>query len=409
MKKYILIALIAIGCKKTSTTNNNPSLPDKISGFVQKGPFTAGSSLTLFELNNQLVPTGRVFNTQTSNNQGNFEFNTNGLESRYCIIKADGYYFNEDQAFISNSQLTLYAICDVGDTATNINVNVLTHLIKPRIEYLLKNGRNFQAAKMQAQAELLQVFGLTRPGIIPFENLDITKTGDDNALLLAVSLILQGTNYSMPWGNFDGAFSERLTTIADDIKSDGVLNNDALLYRLLNNSFLINETSVHQNLINRYGQFGQTVADLDLRRYVDSFITQTSFRLDGNAFYFPDKVYDDHYNILRLTDNDFHSSSTQPNTSTLLMNVYVPLNKSLSVKIEETDSLSHPTGWISQLYNVGGAGNWIDITATHSKWIVFPPLTSQYHIDLANGHSYRLKYFMNGSATPGIDRVISVH
>ena len=409
MKKYLLIILIAIGCNKVDTATTNQPIPDDISGVVQKGPFVAGSSLTLFELDNQFTPTGRVFNTQTSDNKGSFQFNTTGLNSRYCILKADGYYFNEDQAFISNSQLTLYSLCDVGDTATKLNVNVLTHLIKPRIEYLIQNGSSFQNAKTQAQAELLNVFRLTKPGIKSFENLDITKSGDDNAILLAISLILQGTNYSIPFGNFDGGFSERLTDLANDIKTDGVLNNDVLLYWLLNNSFLINESIVYSNLSNRYSQLGQTIANLDVRKYIDSFITQTSFHLDGNSIYFPDKVYDQHYNILRLTDFNFHSSSSQPNTSTLLMNVYVPLNTSLSVKIEEIDSLSHPTGLISHLYNIAGSGGWIDITATHSKFVAFPQLSTQYHIDLANGYSYRVKYFVNGATTPTIDRIINVN
>ncbi|MEO6671680.1 MAG: hypothetical protein ABIN36_19505 [Ferruginibacter sp.] len=409
MKKYILIVLIALGCKKVNTpTNNNVTVPDEISGVVQKGPFTAGSSLTLFELDNQFNPTGSIFNTQVTDDKGTFVFNTTGLNSRYCILKADGYYFNEDQAFISNSPLTLYSLCDVADTATRFNVNVLTHLIKPRIEYLIQNGNTLQDSKKQAQAELLHVFGLSKPDIKAFENLDIIMPGDDNALLLAISLIVQGSNYSIPFGNFDGNFSELLTNIANDIKTDGVLNNDPLLYRLLNNSFLIRESAVHTNLSNRYSQLGQTIANLDIRKYVDSFITQTSLRLDGNSIYFPDKVYDSNYNILRLTDFDFYGNPSQPNISTLLMNVYVPLNTTLSVRIEEIDSLSHPTGLISNLYDIVGVGNSIDPTATHSKLVVFPNLSTLYHIDLAKGYSYKLKYFINGSTTPTIDREISV-
>ena len=91
------------------------------------------------------------------------------------------------------------------------------------------------------------------------------------------------------------------------------------------------------------------------------------------------------------------------------MNVYVPLHTSLSVKIEELDSLSHPTGLISNVYNIAGLGSWVDATATHSKLFNFPPLSTQYHIDLANGYSYKLTYFINGSSSPSIDRIISVH
>ncbi|HRQ71206.1 MAG TPA: hypothetical protein PLW78_12985, partial [bacterium] len=46
---------------------------DKITGFVQKGPFINGTSISLFELDENLVQTGKIYNTQITKNDGIFE------------------------------------------------------------------------------------------------------------------------------------------------------------------------------------------------------------------------------------------------------------------------------------------------------------------------------------------------
>ncbi|MFY9161422.1 MAG: hypothetical protein WAN96_02850, partial [Paludibacteraceae bacterium] len=50
----------------------------------------------------------------------------------------------------ANAQLTLNAIADLQDAAT-LNVNILSHLEKPRITYLMSLGNDFASAKTQAQ------------------------------------------------------------------------------------------------------------------------------------------------------------------------------------------------------------------------------------------------------------------
>ena len=82
MKKHLLfIALIILAitsCKKDLVQNApyvNPGgvSQNKISGFVQKGPFSVGSTITLQELLPSLSPTGRVFESQIKDNRGTFQ------------------------------------------------------------------------------------------------------------------------------------------------------------------------------------------------------------------------------------------------------------------------------------------------------------------------------------------------
>lgn len=82
-------------------------------GYVQKGPFIAGSSITISELSSDLQPTGRVFFTQIDNNTGKFELPNVELESRFVNLKADGFYFNERTGELSEAQLTLHSLVDI--------------------------------------------------------------------------------------------------------------------------------------------------------------------------------------------------------------------------------------------------------------------------------------------------------
>ena len=150
----------------------------------------------------------------------------------------------------ANAQLTLNAIADLQDAAT-LNVNILSHLEKPRITYLMSLGNDFASAKTQAQKEVLAIFGITKE-IPKAETLDITKTGDGNAILLAVSLMAQGFRT-------EAELSELLANICTDIREDGKLDNTTLGSKLLNDARLLNLAQVRANLEARYQALGVTV------------------------------------------------------------------------------------------------------------------------------------------------------
>ncbi len=70
--------------------------------------------------------------------------------------------------------ITLNALVDISGKS-DIDVNVLTHLEKPRVEYLMKSGMPFTDAKNQAQKEILNIFEITKNDMKASENLNIAE------------------------------------------------------------------------------------------------------------------------------------------------------------------------------------------------------------------------------------------
>ena len=75
-------------------------------------------------------------------------------------MSANGYYFNEVAGSLSNSALTLQALADLTE-GTSVNVNLMTHLERKRVEQLIDSGTTgFTGAKSQAQSEIMKIFGI---------------------------------------------------------------------------------------------------------------------------------------------------------------------------------------------------------------------------------------------------------
>jgi hypothetical protein len=288
MKKTIACSILLIslflGCKKVDNSNENtpitPIKKDKISGLVQKGPYINGTQIVMYVLDDKLAQTGKVFNTQITDNKGSFELNNVELSSKYVELSANGYYFNESSNAITTSQLQLYALTDVTDAST-INVNILTHLEKRRVEYLIKAGKTFNEAKTTAQKEILAIFGFTKDNMKPSESLDISASGDDNAILLAISLILQG-------GLSVGELSELLATISADIESDGVLS-DQLKLNLRSSAIALNLDQINSYLLGRFQTIGVTSSIPDFSKFVDLFISNLAQKPEISVLNYIDK------------------------------------------------------------------------------------------------------------------------
>jgi hypothetical protein len=248
-------------CNKTE--NDSTTIEKEyVSGYAQKGPFVNGSSVTISELNKDLNQTGKTYHTTISNNSGSFELKNIKLISQYTEFKVDGYYYNEISAQTSGGLLTLYAVADLQDISS-VNVNVLTHLEKPRVEYLIKQkGMSFVAAKKQAQKEVLAVFGFQ-----PEDHLSETLNLTSDAKLLAISCILQGY---LSTGDMLGLMAE----ISADIQEDGKLDNLALGSKLINNAISINAalSEIRNNISKKYTELGINVNIPDFENYVESFI-----------------------------------------------------------------------------------------------------------------------------------------
>lgn len=282
----LMLILSTFSCDKDDN-KTNISL-DKVSGFVQKGPYLNGTTITISELSSDLIPTGKNFNSQILDNKGSFEIKDVTLSSQYVELIANGFYYNEINNENSVAQLTLFALSDLVDKST-LNVNTLSHLEKMRVEYLISNGSSFIDAKKQAQSEILKIFEIKKSDIQESENLDISQSGDDNAILLAISVILQGYLSVAD-------LSELLANIGTDIREDGVLNSKTLGVTLINNAKVLKTTEIRDNLQNRYESLGLDVTVSDFEKYVKQFIDSTDFIATNNITY--PKKYNSQTNVL---------------------------------------------------------------------------------------------------------------
>ena len=74
MNKLLLLIVISLfmfsSCKKSEKSG---PINTQISGLVEKGPFVSGSKVTLIELDKDLNPTGKTYETETQNDEGFFE------------------------------------------------------------------------------------------------------------------------------------------------------------------------------------------------------------------------------------------------------------------------------------------------------------------------------------------------
>lgn len=258
-----LLLLISGSCKKEEPK----IIKEKVTGQVQKGPYINGTSVTMSELNESLGQTGNIFTTQIINNAGSFEIENISLTSGYVELSASGFYFDEVKGDLSVAPLNLLALSDIKDIST-VNVNILTHLEKQRVSYLIKQNKTFSEAKKTAQREILSIFGFSPGDINNSEMLDISVNNESNAILLAISTILQG-NRSV------GDLTELLANISNDIKDDGNLNDEALLTGLRNSTKELVLTSIRSNLEKRYQNLGVVATIPDFEKYVKAFLAFT--------------------------------------------------------------------------------------------------------------------------------------
>lgn len=284
IKYQILISLIFFNsCSQDIIPGNDSSgltenTTYSINGTIQKGPFISGSSIRIQELDENLLANGVVYETTTTDNSGSFTLN-NEISTRFVEVIATGFYFNEITGDLSNANITLRAIADLEETSV-VNINILTTLEKERIAYLYNSDNmSFSEAKLQAEEEILSIFSIDLESS-SFSSMDITKEGKSNAILLAITTILQ-------INNSEAQLSELISLINIDIKEDGLLNSQTIVDEISTNATIINTNSVISNLESRYDTLGITVNIPDFYDYIDS---------DNDGILNGDEIYDYHDN-----------------------------------------------------------------------------------------------------------------
>ncbi len=254
MKKLLtLFTLLAIsllaGCEDGGFDNIFSRSYD-INGAIQKGPFVQGSNITIQPLNKQLKPIGQMYTTQTTNDAGMFEMDD--VNSKYAEIIATGYYFDEVEGKISSGMLTLRSIADLKDN-TQTNVNLLTTLTYNRIKNLVtKEDKDISEAQSQAEKELFTTLGIPEelhPNV-SCGAMNISSNGDGNALLLAISAVVQE-------GRSVGELTEYISKFSFDFADDGSVSESTLnKFNLDGEHLFLFEERVRSNLNKRYENLG---------------------------------------------------------------------------------------------------------------------------------------------------------
>ncbi|MGB3589794.1 MAG: hypothetical protein WBA23_24815, partial [Tunicatimonas sp.] len=256
--------ILFLGCQEDEEPITPPvTSAIDLQGYVQKGPFINGTAITLSELDGNLVATGKNFTTQIADNRGAFSLKDIELESEFVQLQAEGFYFDEVKGEKSAAQLTLFALADVSDV-NSVNVNLISHLERNRVIYLMQEEElYFTTAKAQAQQEILTAFGIAQDSIGYSEQLDISQEGDQNAILLAVSAILQG-NGSV------AELSELSANFITDLREDGTLNSDVIQTKLKEQAKALDLPQIRQNLEDRYAEMGIEATIPNFEQYIDS-------------------------------------------------------------------------------------------------------------------------------------------
>jgi len=347
------MAIFLVSCIDDSNKTDVVPTTISVSGHVQKGPFINGTSVSISELKKDQTQTGKNYFAQILDNKGSFEINEVAFSSKYVELKADGFYFNEVTNEISSAQLTLYAISDVSNKTT-LNVNVLSYLEKSRIQYLISKGMDFEPAKIQAQTEILAIFSINLDDVSDSELLDISKSGEGNAALIAVSVILQG--YLTV-----AELSELLANISSDIREDGILTSELLGSQLMNSAKKLKLSEIRTNLEARYETLGQMVTVADFEKHVTNFIDSSNFEQTEKIEYPATGAYG--LNILSTENTDFP-------TADYSMKAILPIGFSLKVVVKGVDfgsysQQSENTGW--DLDFIGMEGDEFVYSYTSSK------------------------------------------
>jgi hypothetical protein len=390
----IFISLICVfcfaSCETTLVTKPvQPLKKDVFSGYVQKGPFVNGSSVTISELDTALNQTGRSYFTTIIDNSGSFEQKKIELISSFVQLKADGYYFNEVTGQLSSGQLTLYAVADIS-SVISANINVLTHLEKSRVEYLVsQKGLTFKEAKRQAQTEVLNVFSIKLAADSTSESLNLSTDGENNAVLLAVSCILQGQLSA-------AEMSQLMANISTDITTDGKLDSLSLGSRLLDNARFTNLATVRANLVVKYAELGLSQSVIpQFEKYVKQFMDSTTFKPKLLITY-PDAG---NYgaNVLNTKDSVFLLSQTYQSTMHhYSMKADLPIGTTLKIIMKKGvwvyGALPAPINWTVSTYNTP--------TQTQVFNVVESGKPNDIDLMFISAGIVTIEFYENGATTP---------
>jgi hypothetical protein len=320
-------------------------------------------------------------------------------------LTANGFYFNELYGVLSPATLSLQAISDLSKNE-KVNINVLTHMIKGRLETLVAGGKSFQQAKEQAQTELLNFLGVTEAFNTDFDKLDISQKSEYNAVLLAFSVILQRyTNFSNEYPMLTAELTQLLANLSNDFTPDGAITNQKLIDTLMYNISCHNLLDIRRNIELRYANLGHLDTIPDFEKYIAVFQEKYSQNL-VTEFIYPDSASPDPINVpnsqipnlLVKNDTIFKAFNTIP----LCIAAIIPLHSNLTIKFIGPNNNFN--------YVLGGIVSGWEVINNYPEGITFVSQRENQMMSLLfalnNPGEATVEYYENSSTMPTFSKKI---
>ena len=345
---FALIGMLAFA----SCTKEKAGGTFTFAGKVQKGPFVTGTTITVNELNTSLGQTGKAFTTAITSDDGSFSLSNIEMGSNLALLSGNGFYYNEVIGNLSTAPITLQAIADLNNEET-VNINVLTHITKARIEKLIGEGIGFADAKRKAEGEFQDFLGVTDHFSQGFEQMSIASSGDFNAMLLAFSVILQRpTHWEEAIPTLPAELTWLMTNLSTDFADNGAVDSETLVDTLLYNISMQDQTYIRRHLQDYYSGLGLDVDIPDFESYIRLF--QSAHEELVAEFIYPDEaspmpeIGGEVPNLLVKDATQFNGSGSY------VVAAITPLGKSLKVKVTGSVQLDLNNGWIVTESSNGG-------------------------------------------------------
>lgn len=321
---FFFIALLLYSCKRDNNSSSEESRYS-ISGYAQKGPFPQGSKVTVYELNNNLEQTGKVFTTETSDDFGSFTFKDMLLTSSYVQVEVEGNPYNEIyNAIVIGDDIDLSNIVNLKEGVA-VNINLLSDLSRQRFQYLFKKGNSFDNSKSQAEKEVMKAFGLDSFYTANSEKMDITQSDDASGALLSLSAIFLTIRNQQ-----NKMFLQQLIAkYRSALETDGILSDTALSNPIRDALVSIDPETIRSYLSEYYGKEITSFAKfIDLAKQkllvtpnslspgdiVISDVTGNLLALKRDTNYLPDSIYSINFSWPKSTYKDVRLTLANINT-----------------------------------------------------------------------------------------------
>ena len=254
----------------------HPIAEKTIFGVAQKRSFAKGSTVSVYELDENFEKTDYNIETNVKNDQGEFSVKLKDFESQHVLLKVNGRCINDITGAKSADNVSLYAFTDL-DKHDTVNINILTHLSHKRALYLASNKDIPVAkAKKQAESEVLKAFGIEEDDFNDAEDLDFFGKDKQSAALLAISVLMQGNI-------LDANLNDRLTDFVSDIEKDGTWDNKQIKTEIANWASILSQYSAFDKVKGYIEKWNQTVNFSAFEKYVENF-WQQNYNLDSIDF-----------------------------------------------------------------------------------------------------------------------------